>query len=143
MIVLDTNVLVSALRSSKGYSRLIVQDVLTGQLQMGVSVPLFLEYEAVLTRADQLEAFGLSATEVTDFLDGLASVMQPVDLSFLWRPQLRDPADEMVLETAVNGAASHLLTWNTRDFLPAVQQFDLQLQTPEQFCKRLKRLPAH
>ena len=141
MLVVDTNVFVSALRSSSGYSRLLVQDTLSGKQQIGVSTPLFVEYEAVLTRPEQLAAFGLNRQEVIEFLDGLANVLLPVDLSFLWRPQLRDPADEMVLETAINGNATHLITWNTRDFLPAIKQFGVKLQTPAEFYKQ--QHPSH
>ena len=136
MLILDTNVLVSALRSTTGYSRVMLQEVLLGRLQCGVSVPLFLEYEAVLTRPEHLAAFGLTQEEVVEFLDGLADVFQPVDLSFLWRPQLRDPADEMVLETAANEGATHLITWNIRDFLPASLQFAFKLQTPAGFYEQ-------
>ncbi len=75
-----------------------------------VSVPLVLEYEAVLTRPEHLEASGLTAREVNEVLDALVKVATPVPLRFLWRPRLKDPADEMVLETAVNGAADWLAT---------------------------------
>ena len=136
MLILDTNVLVSALRSTTGYSRVMLQEVLLGRLQCGVSAPLFLEYEAVLTRPEYLAAFGLTQEEVVEFLDGLADVFQPVDLSFLWRPQLRDPADEMVLETAANEGTTHLITWNIRDFLPASLQFAFKLQTPTGFYEQ-------
>ena len=135
MIVVDTNVFVAALRSRNGTSRALVRALLTGQLVAGVSVPLFLEYEAVLTRPKHLLAFGLSRADVLEFLNGLAIQLQPIEISFLWRPQLRDPCDEMVLEAAANGRASHLVTWNMRDFLPAAKKFGLQVLTPELFLK--------
>ena len=135
MIVLDTNVLVAALRSRNGTSRVLMRGLLTGKIVAGVSVPLFLEYEAVLTRPEHLLAFGLTRTDVLEFLNGLAIRLQPIEISFLWRPQLRDPCDEMVLEAAANGRASHLVTWNIRDFLPAANKFGLQVQTPEAFLK--------
>jgi predicted nucleic acid-binding protein len=83
-------------------------------LTMLASVPLMLEYEAVLTRPDQLIATGLSVEETNDVLDELASVVEPAAFHFRWRPQLTDPGDEMVLETAVNGSAGRLVTFNTR-----------------------------
>jgi putative PIN family toxin of toxin-antitoxin system len=139
MIVLDTNVLVAALRSRKGASRNLLRGVLSGRWQAGVSVPLFLEYEAVLGRPECLAAFGLSRQEVDAFLDGMASVLLPVEISYLWRPQLRDANDEMVLEAAANGAASHLLTWNIRDFLPAALKFDIRVVTPSEFLQVLPK----
>jgi putative PIN family toxin of toxin-antitoxin system len=133
MIILDTNVLVTALRSRTGVSRKIVHSVFEETISIGASLALFLEYEAVLSRPDQRLAFGLSLAEVRSFLDSLAKLTQPIALSFLWRPQLNDPADEMVLEAAVNGMASDLVTWNVRDFLPAAQKFGLRVRAPGAF----------
>lgn len=133
MIIMDTNVLVAALRSRTGWSRRMLSQVLRSELVAGVSVPLFIEYEAVLQRVEQREAFGLTEREVDAFLAGLASVLRPIDISFLWRPQLKDPADEMVLEAAVNGQCSHLVTWNLRDFAQAAPRFNLQLSTPSDY----------
>lgn len=135
MIVLDTNVLVAALRSTTGYSRELLKRVLLSEVKAGVSVPLFLEYEAVLTRPKHLAAFNLAEQEIVEFLDGLAGSLAPVEISYLWRPQLRDAGDEMVLETAANAAASHLVTWNTKDFLPAADQFGIAVVTPAEFIK--------
>ena len=135
MILVDTNALVAALRSRNGKSRQLVRSLLLGEYVAGASVPLFLEYEAVLTRPENLQAFGLAKKEVIEFLDGLAGCLQPIEISFLWRPQLRDPCDEMVLEAAANGRASHLVTWNVRDFVPAAHKFGLQVMTPEAFLK--------
>jgi putative PIN family toxin of toxin-antitoxin system len=135
MIILDTNVLVSALRSRTGWSRQLVARVLAGKINAGVSVPLFIEYEDVLKRAENLAAFGLTGGEIDEFLAGLAGVLQPIDISFLWRPQLKDPADEMVLEAAVNGGCSYLVTWNLRDFAQAVQKFNLKCVTPAEYCQ--------
>ena len=130
---MDTNVLVAALRSRTGWSRKMLSEVLSSELLAGVSVPLFIEYEAVLQRPEQRAVFGLSADEVDEFLAGLASVLRPIDISFLWRPQLKDPADEMVLEAAVNGQCTHLVTWNLRDFAQAVPRFNLELITPPEY----------
>jgi putative PIN family toxin of toxin-antitoxin system len=133
MIIMDTNVLVAALRSRTGWSRKMLAQVLRSELVAGVSVPLFIEYESILQRAEQRAAFGLSVQEVDAFLAGLASVLRPIDISFLWRPQLKDPADEMVLEAAVNGQCSHLVTWNLRDFAQAAPRFNLRLTTPADY----------
>ena len=135
MIVLDTNVLVAALRSRTGSSRVLLRHVLGGRCTAGVSVPLFLEYESVLTRPENLRDFRLSHQDIVAFMDGLASILRPVEITYLWRPQLRDPCDEMVLEAAVNGSATHLITWNTRDFFPAALRFELRISTPVLFLE--------
>ena len=83
-----------------------------------LSVPLILEYAAVLTRPQHLAACGLSSAEVGRVLDDLAVVARTVRLAFRWRAKLSDPDDEMVLETAINGSASAIVTFNQRDFGP-------------------------
>ena len=87
-----------------------------GQLLALVSVSLMLEYEAVLKRPEHLYAAGITLEDVEVILDQLAASMTPTDLFFLWRPLLRDGADDMALETAVNGSADVIITFNTRDF---------------------------
>jgi predicted nucleic acid-binding protein len=92
--VLDTDVMVAALRSDRGASRQLLLAALNRQFELLLSVPLMLEYEAVLTRAQHLAASGLSSTEIGRVLDDLAAVARPVRLAFRWRPRLRDPDDE-------------------------------------------------
>lgn len=94
------------------------------------SVPLMLEYEAVLTRPEQLEKCGLSVEDAHAVLDALAVVIEPVNLRFLWRPRLKDPADEMVLETAVNGFADRLATFNMRHLGEAAKSFGILAGLP-------------
>lgn len=102
-----------------------------------VTVGMMIEYEAVLTRPEHLAAAGLSCREVGLFLDGLAALMVPVDLYFLWRPQLRVANDEMVLEAAVNGGAKRIITFNVGDFLPAAKRFSIQVERPGDTLRRL------
>lgn len=89
-----------------------------------------MEYEDVCGRDEHLLASGLAAFEVRRFLDGVAAMIQPVATHFVWRPQLRDPGDEMVLEAAVHGMADAIVTFNARDFGPAPQRFGVQLLLP-------------
>lgn len=119
LVVLDTDVLVAAIRSRLGASRAWVRAVLTGEAMLLLSVPLALQYEAVLIRSEHLAASGASIAQIMALLDALCAVCRPVDISFLWRPMLRDPDDEMVLETAANGRADRLLTFNERHFAGA------------------------
>lgn len=103
---------------------------------MLVSVPLFLEYEAVLMRPEHLLATDLTATAVAGFLDYLATRVEPVRLHYLWRPQLGDIADEMVLETAINGRADCVVTFNIKHFTPA-SRFGIEIITPAVLMRRL------
>jgi len=92
-------VLVAALRSSRGASFRLVSEIDSGRFEVCVSVPLVLEYEAALFR--HTRSLGLSRRDVSDFLDYMCSVARRQPIFFLWRPQLRDPRDDMVLEAAV------------------------------------------
>src|SRR5579872_2995318 len=98
---------------------------------MLLSVPLILEYEAVLTRAEHLRACGLTVVEVGHVLDDLAAVAKPVRLAFRWRPRLSDPDDDMVLETAMNGAADAIVTFNRRHFAAGLRGFRCRLISPQ------------
>lgn len=106
---------------------------------MLVSIPLFAEYESVLQRPEQRQAHGLSCSDLDVLLSVWARYAEPVELHYLWRPQLRDPADEMVLETAVNGQANALVTLNPRDFHPAIHRFALSLWSPGELLRRITR----
>jgi putative PIN family toxin of toxin-antitoxin system len=121
--VLDTNVVVAALRSGRGASRQLLRAALERRFQLLLSVPLLLEYEAVLTRPEQLAACRLEAAEVVRLLDALAEVSKPVKLTYRWRPGVADPNDEMVLETALNGKADAIVSFNTRNFKLARENF--------------------
>ena len=135
--VLDTSVLVSAVRSPAGASAHLVALALRGELEILASVPLFVEYEAVLTRDEHLRAAGAHVHDIVNLLDALASVVVPVDVTFLWRPQLRDPNDDMVLEAAVNGRAKAVVTFNPRDFAGMTVMFGIEVLLPADLAKRL------
>lgn len=135
-IVLDTNILVSAARSREGASFAVLQALRQRRFVALVSVPLMLEYEAVLTRPEQLQVGGRTLAMVDAFLDALCLHVEPVHLHYLWRPQTRDAADEMVLETALNGRADALVSLNTADFSKAAKRFRLSLLTPGAFYQQ-------
>lgn len=138
-VALDTDVIVAARRSRSGASNALLRALRAGQLEAVASVPMMLEYEAVLMRVEHREAMGLSEQQVQAFLDDLAALVTPVVPYFLWRPRLRDPDDEMVLDAAVNGAADAIVTFNTRDFLPAASLFTVQILTPAEALWQLRR----
>jgi len=136
-VVLDTNVLVAASRSRNGASFALLSALKNGQFTALASVPLMLESEAVLKRPEQLVISGRTAFNTDAFLDALSLFIEPVHLHYLWRPQLRDPADEMVLETALNGRAEVLVTLNVADFF-AASHFRLPVLTPGAFLRQLQ-----
>ncbi|HEV2962331.1 MAG TPA: putative toxin-antitoxin system toxin component, PIN family [Candidatus Angelobacter sp.] len=136
-LVLDTDVLVAAIRSRSGASWQLVDSALAGRFTLLLSVALVLEYEAVLTRSEHLKV-GLTSGDIHELIDALLSVAQQVRNSYLWRPMLSDPNDDMVLETAVNGNATALVTFNLRHFLPAVQRFNCRVLLPRDALQMLR-----
>ncbi len=136
--VLDTDVLVAGLRSQTGASRRLLILLYHGRYQAVASVAMMLEYEAVLKRTENLNAFNLTADEIERFLDSMSLLMTPVTPFFLWRPQLRDPADEHVLEAAVNGHVDAIVTFNQRHFQTAARQFGIATLKPGDALRRLE-----
>ncbi|MGB2666211.1 MAG: putative toxin-antitoxin system toxin component, PIN family [Candidatus Acidiferrum sp.] len=135
----DTDVLVAAMRSPGGASAAILRAARRGRVTLLVSVPLAMEYEAICSEAEHQLAAGLSVREVAIFLDAVMAMAEPVKIHFLWRPQLRDPGDEMVLETAVNGRADGLVTFNVRDFGTVPEQFGIEVMIPRVAIGRIRR----
>lgn len=139
--MLDTAAMVAAIRSDAGASRWLLRSALERRrgLTLLVSVPLLIEYEAVMTRAEHLKAAGLSVADVAVLLDAIAAVAEPVRLAYLWRPTLPDADDDMVLEAAVNGRADIIVTFNLRDFGPSAEQFGIAILPPGEAVKRLEK----
>lgn len=135
--VMDTNIIVAALRSPAGASAALVDRALRGKLTLLLSVALVLEYESVCADPAQRIASGLSVSEVGTVISALCAVAEPVRSRFLWRPRLRDPGDEMVLEAAVNGRADGLVTFNRRGFGRVPERFGVGLLSPRQALRRM------
>lgn len=138
-LVLDTNVLVAGLRSKKGASHRILTLLPKGKLKLLLSVPLLIEYEAVLKRPHHREASGLSDRDVDAILDMIAAGAKEIRLHYLWRPMLRDPSDDMVAEVAVAGNADALVTLNARDFGPLTENFGIAVLNPGALMALLKK----
>jgi putative PIN family toxin of toxin-antitoxin system len=136
MYVFDCNVWIAGLRSRQGASFVILQAIQRQLIFGAVSAALFLEYLDVMGREANREAFWASEAEVEAILVTLADRLVPVPIYFQWRPQLRDPNDEMVLECAINASASGIVTFNQRDFLPAATQFGIELVQPKDLVRR-------
>ena len=135
----DTDVIVASRRSRSGASHALLRALQAGEITAVASVPMMLEYEAVLMRPKQRLATGMSVQDVQDFLDELAALLIPVTTWFLWRPRLRDPDDEMVLDAAINGGAEAIVTFNVQDFRPAAAVFSLRILTPAETLFELRR----
>ncbi len=105
---------------------------------MLLTVALALEYEAVCSLAEHRLASGLSAAEAALFVDPLIEMSEPVQPWFRWRPQLRDPGDELVLEAAVNGQADAIVTFNERDLREARRSFAIEVLRPGEILRRLR-----
>src|SRR2546426_8681363 len=108
--VLDTDVLVAAVRSSRGASRVLLTTALERRYPVLASVPLMLQYESVLTRPEHLAAGDISTGEVDVLLNAIALVAEPIRISFLWRPVLPHPSDDLVLETGGDRGAGIVVT---------------------------------
>ena len=113
---MDTNVIASAFRSRNGASNALLRLAAEGRVTMLCSTALFLEYESVLSRDSMREVTGQTLQDVAAAMAGLAELAEPVDVTFLARPMLPDPDDEMVLEAALNGGADAIVTHNSRHF---------------------------
>jgi putative PIN family toxin of toxin-antitoxin system len=129
IVVLDSNVVISALKSAAGASFRIIQLVRSGVLRPAVTAPLMFEYDDVANRPGLLPH--LLPSEIVGFLDWFASVSAQHKVHFLWRPLLRDPKDDMVLEAAVAARADYLVTYNTFDFEGALS-LGVRVVTPPQ-----------
>ncbi|MDO8501586.1 MAG: putative toxin-antitoxin system toxin component, PIN family [Gemmatimonadaceae bacterium] len=133
-VVLDTSVLIAGLRSATGASFAVLEGI-GRNFELNISVPLVLEYEAVTKR--QAREIGLTFKDIDDFLDYVCSVAHHRLIYYLWRPVLRDPNDDLVLELAVESNADYLVTHNIRDFAGS-EQFGVCIVSPREFLGILR-----
>jgi putative PIN family toxin of toxin-antitoxin system len=133
-IVIDTNVLFAALKSSQGASHKLVSLLPSKRFLIAISVPLIIEYEDVLRRG-QLPAT-ISEKDISDFIDFFCYVGHQQDIFFLWRPFLPDPSDDLVLEVAVAGGCDAIVTYNKRHF-KNVHKFGLRVLDPREFLAEI------
>jgi putative PIN family toxin of toxin-antitoxin system len=131
-IVIDTNVLLSALFSDKGKSHKLIEYIASkSQKHNVISVPLALEFEEVLLRPKNREKYDyFTHEEIRLIISDIVHISHKTKLHFLWRPFLKDSFDDKVLETAVNGQAKAIITYNTKDFVGVKKYFDIDILTP-------------
>ena len=140
-IVVDTDVMVAALRSNTGASRQLLIFALTKRFELLLSVPLMLEYEAVLKRPEHLRTASATLDDIDAILDVLGAAGVPVIPNFSWRPELTDPGDEMVLEAAVNGQADLIVTFNVAHLRHAARRFGIRAIRPPEALSILRFEP--
>lgn len=133
-IVIDTNVLVSALRSRRGASYKLVSLLPSDRFTIVISVPLIFEYEGVLRRGNLPSE--ISEEDISDFIDFLCYVGYQQDIFFLWRPFLPDPSDDLVLEVAVAAGCEAIITYNKRHFRN-IEKFGLRALDPKEFLAEI------
>ena len=136
-IVADTNVFVTTLRSQFGASYKLLSLIDSESFELNISVPLALEYEAAAKR--QLGKIALSEREIDDILDYVISKSNRWKIYFLWRPQLKDPSDDMVLELAVTANCNYIITYNGADF-KGIDDFGIKVMTPKEFLEMIGEL---
>lgn len=137
-VVIDTNILYAGLYSSSGASYQLLRLIRAGQVMPCISVTLAMEYEEVLL--SKLEELELTKEQLSGFLGYLVAQAERIKIFYLWRPGLRDPGDDMVLETAVAARADYLITHNIRDFTGA-DRFDVRVVTPGWFIRTFGGIP--
>ncbi|MFC2172488.1 putative toxin-antitoxin system toxin component, PIN family [Acidobacteriota bacterium] len=137
-IVIDTSVLISALLSRRGASYLLLSLIDDKRFDIHLSVPLVIEYESVAKRKSR--SIGLTHAEIDDIIDYLCSVGRAHRVHFLWRPFLRDPGDDLVLEVAVEAECEYIVTHNVRHFAE-VDRFGVKVVTPAEFLRIIGAIP--
>ncbi len=129
-IVIDTNVMVSALKSSRGASFKLLSILPDKKYVSVVSVPLVIEYESVLKRTGLVP--DISHKDIDDFIDYLCTISEHQDIYYLWRPFLSDPFDDHILEVAVASESNAIITYNKKDF-NGIETFGLSVLDPKEF----------
>jgi putative PIN family toxin of toxin-antitoxin system len=138
IVVVDSNVIYSGLYSKEGASYKILQLIGEGDIIPALSIGLFEEYMDVLGRPPLADDF--SEKDKNDFMDYFCAVSKLTEIFFLWRPFLKDPKDDMVLEAAVASGAKAIITYNTKDFVGS-EQFGIRVLTPIEYLRKEKYLP--
>jgi len=137
-LVIDTDVIVAAMRSPTGASAALLVILLRRQAVTLLSVALVLEYETTCMLAEHRLAAGASERDVLNLIDSLIEIAEPIEVHYQWRPQLNDAGDEMVLEAAVNGQADAIVTFNRKDYGVGPARFGIGLLSPADALKRIR-----
>lgn len=131
-IVIDTNVFISALKSNRGAAYYLLSLIGKTHFEVNISVPLVLEYEAIAKRV--IPGLDLTEKDIDDIIDYICLVSNKHEIYYLWRPFLKDPKDDLVLELAVQAGCHHIISFNKRDFFGA-EKFGISVYAPWEFLK--------
>jgi len=134
-IVIDTNIFISSLYSSRGYAHELFSQIDSDKFEINISVPLILEYEDVAKR--MLDKLVISEEDVDAVIDYVCSIGNRHEIFYLWRPFLKDPKDDMVLELAVAAGCEYIVTYNQKDFEGVRDQFGIFIVTPKEFFQAI------
>jgi putative PIN family toxin of toxin-antitoxin system len=137
-LVVDTDVVVAALRSPSGASAALLVLLLQERATMLLSVALALEYEAISVIAEHRLVTRARLRDVENMIDALVAISEPVEVHYRWQPQLSDAGDEMILEAAVNGQADAIVTFNRRDYGAAPSHFGIAILSPAEALRRIR-----
>jgi putative PIN family toxin of toxin-antitoxin system len=129
-IVIDTNIFISALRNNTGASFFLIDAIGKSEFETNISVPLIMEYESVAKRL--LHQTGITTSDLNDILDYICCVSNKHKINYLWRPFLKDPKDDLVLELAVKAQSRYIITFNKKDF-KNISKFGIKAVTPLEF----------
>ncbi len=139
-VVIDTCVWVAAVRSRRGASFAILSEISHGRFRFGVSVPLYLEYQASVMATVATRAVPLTRKQAAAILAALAHYGTEVPVYFNLRPNLKDENDNMVFECAANFGAEAIVTHNVRDFRePELRGYGIEILRPGEFLRRIRR----
>lgn len=133
-VVIDTNVIIAALKSKRGSAYKLLITLVEDLYLPNISVPLFVEYESVAKRQGMLE--GLGDEDIEAILDYVLSKSSIRKIFYLWRPFLKDPKDDLVLEVAVASQSNYIITFNKKDF-KGIEKFDVTALTPKEFLLKI------
>jgi len=137
-VVIDTNVLVSALKSKRGASFKVLTLIGQSKFDINLSVQLILEYEDVAKRL--IGETALNEEDINDILDYICSVSNRREIFYLWRPFLKDPKDDMVLELAVTSNCNMIITYNKKDFKGVEKYFGIRVLSPKELLFEIGEL---
>ena len=138
-IIIDTNVLISGLRSRQGASYQMLARLKDDRWQLNISVPLILEYETLLIR--EVATLQISTLIIDRILDDICTISNHHEIFYLWRPTAKDPNDDFLIDLALKAKADFIISYNQRDLEPARSRFGLKLVTPKTFLQMVGDLP--
>jgi putative PIN family toxin of toxin-antitoxin system len=133
-IIIDTNIILSGLKSKNGYSYKLLKLIPDNIFQTAISVPLILEYESVLM--NNIKLLELSKKDIENFINYICKISEHTKIYYLWRPFLKDPYDDHLLEVAVASSSHYIITFNIKDF-KGTEKFGIKALNPKEFIKIL------